>query len=282
MSWPPEHLLTGPSKPISLTPEEENEAARLWRSILDSGEYVSPMPKWQFLCWATDHRGVLAHGSNSRSIRSFEPRVTTDWFGRVARAVFATEDGIWPMYFAIIDRARYVGSLRNVFHVDRRGNRRYWFSINERLLADPPLTGGAIYLLPAAAFVRTLGDNGEGTQEWMASDPVVPIARVDVEPADFPFLDQLAGHEDEMSARLVELQPVVLAKVLRIESAGAGFRVVVDEGVRSEAAELAVLLNDAGLDNTSFDFEESTRSLIVSGDGAENLIEAIRRFTTDR
>jgi hypothetical protein len=73
------------------------------------------------------------------------------------------------MYFAIIDRSRYVGSLRNLFVTDDQSRRRYWFSINQQLLADPPLTGGAVYLLPSDSFSATTADNGAPTEEWTSS-----------------------------------------------------------------------------------------------------------------
>ena len=156
MAWPPDDLLVGPAKPIALAVDEENECRRCWSLLVKTGEYDCELPKWQFLCWATDYQGVLAHGSNDRAIERFEPRDQTDWFGRVVRRVFATPDGIWPMYFAIVDRSRYVGSLRNLYVIDEQHRRRYWFSINGEFLGDPPSLAGPFTFYRASRSLQPL------------------------------------------------------------------------------------------------------------------------------
>jgi hypothetical protein len=75
-------------------------------------------PKWQFLCYLTDNKGVLMHGSPKPDIEEFEPRQSDD-----------------------------VGEF---------GNRR------------------AVY---AACL-----------------EPVRPLARLNITPADFPLLAQIRGH----------------------------------------------------------------------------------------
>src|SRR5438270_305766 len=137
-----------------------------------------------------------------------------------------------------VDRLRHVGSLRNSFGVDDEGRRRYWFSINRVLLSNPPLTAGAVYLLPQSSFIRTVGTSGESTEEWSSPVGVTPVARVDVEPGDFPFLDQLAGHDDDLPPRLVDLQPTVLTGLVRIDEVAGRFLLVVPPPLTSEAAEL--------------------------------------------
>src|SRR5437899_6938263 len=72
-------------------------------------------------------------------------------------AVFATSDGIWPLFFATLDRSR-AGSLWNGCYHVRRGRviRRYYFFFTE---ADPQNEGvwrnGTIYVVPSNAFART-------------------------------------------------------------------------------------------------------------------------------
>src|SRR5947209_16436409 len=104
---PPDDLLVGPSWPIDIAADEEAVFSEAW-SALGHGECLpEELVRWRFLCWATDYRGVFAHGSNNRGIQRFDPRPQTDWFGRVVNAVFAAKDGIYPMYFAIVDRLRH-------------------------------------------------------------------------------------------------------------------------------------------------------------------------------
>ena len=44
-------------------------------------------------------------------------------------------------------------------------------------------------------------------------EPVVPLAKLRVRPADFPFLDHVAGHSDPELARLSAATDTVLAAV---------------------------------------------------------------------
>ena len=75
--------------------------------------YDLPHPKWQFLCHAADRRDLAVHGSGDPAIAVFEPRQSNDLndFGN-QKAVYAASDGLWAMFFAIVDRAR-VGSITN-------------------------------------------------------------------------------------------------------------------------------------------------------------------------
>ncbi|MDB5540334.1 MAG: hypothetical protein JWQ89_2061 [Devosia sp.] len=56
----------------------------------------------------------MLHGSTNPDIEVFEPRKSDDVnaFGDQT-AVYAASDGIWPLYFAILDRQRYRMSLIN-------------------------------------------------------------------------------------------------------------------------------------------------------------------------
>ena len=56
----------------------------------------------------------MLHGSGSPDIQEFEPRQSNDLaeFGN-RRAVYAASDGIWPIYFAVVNRDGPVTSLVN-------------------------------------------------------------------------------------------------------------------------------------------------------------------------
>jgi hypothetical protein len=98
-------------------PDEATAAAfgRLWRSHLSAGggplDYPLAAPRWQFLCWLADTQDVLLHGSGSPNVTKLEPRKSDDVGEFGARiAVYAASDGLWAMYFAVVDR-RQVSSL---------------------------------------------------------------------------------------------------------------------------------------------------------------------------
>ncbi len=69
--------------------------------------YTLEAPKWQFLCYLTDTKDVLLHGSVQEDIAEFELRQAVDAyvFGN-QRAIYAASDGIWPLYFAIVNTKR--------------------------------------------------------------------------------------------------------------------------------------------------------------------------------
>ncbi len=150
-------------------------------------DYRLPQPKWWFLHHAIT-RDLVLHGTNARDLGQLRIRANGDAFGAPVTALFASDDAIWPLYFATVDRARLRhGYINWATHVGDAS--RYLFSIG----ADPrdPVswTDGVVYLLPRASFRRT-GD----TRELVSDEPVVPRAQLVVEPGDFPFKAHTIGH----------------------------------------------------------------------------------------
>ena len=168
-------------------------------------DYALTAPKWQFLCWVCDHKDVLLHGSGNASIAEFEPRQSNDVaeFGN-RRAVYAASDGLWPMYFAIVDRERYVTSLTNSCFriVESDGSvseAYYYFSVNADALPHNPWRHGTLYLLPRAGFEQQplLHYRGRDIEpaHWASLAPVRPLAKLSIAPEDFPFLAQIQPHD---------------------------------------------------------------------------------------
>lgn len=168
-------------------------------------DYRLAAPRWQFLCHAA-RRGLVLHGSGNANIACFEPRKPADrsaFGGR--RAVFAAMDGIWPVYFAILDRDRYpmmlVNSCMSITGPDgRTGGPYYFFSITATALEQEPWREGTVYLLPGDGFEaqpETL-IAGAAVRVAQAANPapVKPLAKVTVRPEDFPFLRQIRGHDN--------------------------------------------------------------------------------------
>jgi len=168
--------------------------------------YHLPQPKWQFLCYAAEERGLALHGSLNGNIDLFEPRQPHDLneFG-AQLAVYAASDGIWPMYFAIIDRANFSPILVNAsISIEAGGlmsSPYYLFSVDRKIHPLQPYCSGYIYLLPKETFITqppiVLGDTKIHITQLASLQPVIPIAKIEIEPADFPFLDQMLMHDDE-------------------------------------------------------------------------------------
>jgi hypothetical protein len=166
--------------------------------------YELPVPKWQFLCYLADTKPIVLHGSGDPRIAEFEPRQSNDTeaFGN-RRAVYAARDGLWPMYFAIVDRERYRMGLMNaamrVMKPPEAAGSYYYFSIGGPDLPSDPWRSGTIYLLPDATFeqqqIEQWHNLGVESTQVASLVPVPPLARLAIEPDDFPFLQQIRRHD---------------------------------------------------------------------------------------
>lgn len=165
-----------------------------------------PWPKWQFLCHVSDHHDIALHGSGNPNIVLFEPRQSNDLheFGN-QKAVYAASDGLWAMFFAVVDRDR-VSSITNacVRLVDPTGTVHgpyYVFSVSRSALPTQPWRTGTVYLLPRRTFTIqpsiTFGSNEVHIAQLASFEPVQPLAKLTITPEDFPFLQQIRGHDDQ-------------------------------------------------------------------------------------
>jgi hypothetical protein len=174
-------------------------------------DYTLSAPKWQFLCYLADHHGVVLHGTGEAHIQVFEPRPSIDLteFG-AQTAVYAAGDGLWAMFFAILDRSRYPMATSNacIRLVDPNGEvsrPRYIFSISQPALHLRPWRKGRVYLLPGDTFVNQpplqFGSYEVRIPQLASLVPVKPITWLEVTPEDFPFIKDIRGIDD---ARLAE------------------------------------------------------------------------------
>jgi hypothetical protein len=182
---------------------------RLYGDQVQSGNgrpvsYGLDAPTWQFLCWLVENKDVLLHGSNNSDLRSLDPRRAADeseFGGQLA--VFAASDGIWAMFFAIANRQVARSLVNTCFSVDEGGEWKtyYYFSVNADAFEGDPWQEGTVYILPRAGFVREGGSGVEPPTElahqWASTLPVSPVASMRVTPKDFPFLDDVHGHDLE-------------------------------------------------------------------------------------
>ena len=157
-----------------------------------------PYPKFEFLSYLVTSKDILLHGSNRVNLRSIIPHNQTDYGGKKLTAVFACSDGIWPIFFAVLNYAIYRGSIRNAcIHVGIREplDRYYFFSINDQMGSINPWTDGMVYLLPKTNF-RQVSQNVVRFDEWISENKIFPIARIPVSPSDFPFLSNVTIHSE--------------------------------------------------------------------------------------
>jgi hypothetical protein len=160
--------------------------------------YTGLYPKHRLIQYIAQHHSVLLHGSNHHHIQEFEPRRQTLYSGESVEAVFATRDGIWPVFYAVFDRSKLKGNFRNACFVVNESKRFYYFSLTRETLTVNPWTEGTVYFLPDQTF-RKSGEGFIAFAEWVSHSPVKPLTQIQVEPNDFLYISQVAGHNGKES-----------------------------------------------------------------------------------
>jgi hypothetical protein len=147
-----------------------------------------PYPAHELLTHLVVQRGLLLHGSNNASLEVLEARPAHD-LGTVLEAVVTSDDALWPMFYAVIERERVKALFTGCVHVGRSPRlRRFYFFAVDGDPADPGCwTDGVVYAMPRAGFRREWG------REWVSPGPVRPSLRVPVRPDDFPLRASVLG-----------------------------------------------------------------------------------------
>lgn len=159
--------------------------------------YSLPYPKHRFLAYVIQEKSLVAHGSNNTSIHMFEPRRQTLFNGTWAEAVFATKDGIWPLFYAVLDKRKITESMRNAC-LKSGEDSFYYFSLSQATMLRDPWTSGMVYLLPSEHFEQE-GQSRLYFDEWTCKQAVAPVLRISVDPSDFEFIHRVSTHKPRES-----------------------------------------------------------------------------------
>ena len=172
-----------------------------------------PYPVHELLTYLVDAHGLLLHGSNHRALEVLEPQPARD-MDTSLHAVVACDDGIWPLFYAVVARDRVDGVVTACTHVGRGPRRRrfYLFALIGDARDPSSWTEGTVYALPRAGFRREWGN------EWVRPDAVRPELRVHVRPEDFPLLDAVVGLTPPVKVRPA-IRALRAAKRMRAASA---------------------------------------------------------------
>src|SRR5690606_23650730 len=133
---------------------EEERAAydRIFEEAVSQGGlilYNLPYPKQRFIQYVSETKNVVLHGSNQTQIEEFEPRKQTLYNGVMTQSVFATKDGVWPLFYAVLDRSKVAVNFRNGSLQAQGGRRGYHFySLDVQTAEKNPWTTGMLYILP--------------------------------------------------------------------------------------------------------------------------------------
>jgi hypothetical protein len=161
-------------------------------------------PLLPYLRWLALTQDVVFHGSATGDVAELSTvRKSRDAKAYGDReAVYASQDPVWSLFYAVLDRGAHLGSMRSAsLGADQSPiGRRYFFSV-DRGVGDHRLFGdGWLYVLPAAGFEherRALGlfDTAHRTSRR----PVSPLACFAVTTADFPLRRTVGRHDDSDS-----------------------------------------------------------------------------------
>lgn len=211
-------LLPQPS--MDMTSEKRAAFETLASSTPPGGwiDYRLDDPKWQFLSYLCSSRNLVLHGSQNADIAEVEPRKAVDVKAYSNQeAIYATTDGIWVIFFAIVDRQKFSPlSLFNSCLEIRLSPGQvmgplYFFSITHSALIQNPWRDGVVYILPRENFQQEPVQQMLGAEiafpHWISPKPASPVARLMVSPHDFPFLAQVHGHNDEKLVQLARENP---------------------------------------------------------------------------
>lgn len=183
---------------LKFSPHEVVEYDKIYSEAVSNNSeiiYLSSYPKYRFIRYISSTKSVILHGSNHKTILEFETRRQTLYNGQYVEAVFATKDGIWPLFYAVFDRHKLVGNFRNAcLNVRNNKNNYYFFSLTQNTMNKIPWTNGTIYFLPQETFECT-NRSIVSFDEWISKTPVRPITKITVNPEDFYFIDKVSSHK---------------------------------------------------------------------------------------
>src|SRR5437867_4981128 len=103
-------------------------AARASAGRVDTA--ACPYPIHELLTHLVIEHDLLLHGSNHAALEVVEPSPARDWATKL-QAVVACDDGIWPIFYAVVARDRAKGIFTACTHLGRppRLRRFYMFAI---------------------------------------------------------------------------------------------------------------------------------------------------------
>lgn len=283
-----EKAKTLPLSEVLLAPELflSDEKRSAFQNLLDgiltnpNGEWINyqlPYPKHEFVRFVMEKDIFIFHGSNNREIKVFEPvRTSVELYDKGGsgnlQAVYGTHDGLWSMFFAVVHRKELQGTIRNgVMNFRNKAGRSlavYNFSVSSDQLPEKPWIEGALYFLPRETFERQWLTPESQSNEWTSPTPVKPIAKLSIRPEDFPFLDQIGGHDDSLFMRLENLGKSIHTAALSAQLDGAQFRLTVpDSKELADALKEYVEIQNTLMPASQFDVERSPAGLTLSISG---------------
>ncbi len=173
-----------------------NTFASIWDAALATLgafiDYQSELPKVDFLEFLVKEKQLLLHGSNW-DVSALEPRLAncaSKKFGNL-NAVYAVEDAVLPIFYAIKDKNSFSGVAVSGTHQDGDAPKEYIFKVEQRMLDIQPWSPGVVYILDRKGCEQGTDDNRLLIDEYISRTSVIPLAKLAVNPQDFPYLNAI-------------------------------------------------------------------------------------------
>ncbi|MSU60568.1 MAG: hypothetical protein EXS52_01480 [Candidatus Staskawiczbacteria bacterium] len=191
----------------SLPTPEDNETEkklffdRIYKEALTKEgnfiEFEGYYSKKEFLDYVVRNYNVILHGSNKKDIEELGPRQAnckSKKFGNMI-GVYATEDDVLPMFYAIQDTEKFQGvaisGYSQTTREDGTTGKKYEFKVNSYVAKLKPWSEGVIYILPKDSFEQGTDDEGKLIDEWMSKTAVRPVAKLTLKPEEFPYINNI-------------------------------------------------------------------------------------------
>lgn len=157
--------------------------------------YVCAYPKHEFLTYLAQHHHLVLHGTNDTNLDKLEPEKLYKEDGYPNHILFASQDGIEPIFHAVLDHQQAQDARHDCFVVKNTHTeeRYYYFSLSDTMGA-PNWKKGTVYILLQGAFTPEQ-ENWLQDASWKAGKSIYPLTRLSVTPEDFPFRDGVVHHK---------------------------------------------------------------------------------------
>ena len=155
------------------------------------------LPRWVFLEYLVQKRGALLFGSNNPNLTRLEPVILAqNVHGWNLHRYYAFANSSDALFSAILDTQRLkeldcssksTMSWRSAEHSGRE-TWSFYVGIDYRALPHAPWRPGTVYVYSRSDFPPDFD-----TIPYQTSEPILPLAKVNVHPWDWPILDQVCG-----------------------------------------------------------------------------------------
>ena len=186
--------------------DKEKDFAKLWQEVITNKNkeellavnYDLPYPKEDLLTYLVTNKEVVLHGSDKKDIEILEPKQANDRakeFGN-KNGVYVVTDSVLPIFYAIQNREKISGLIISGVESDSdTKEKKYEFKMSKKVLDTKPWTNGMVYILDKNNFQQGVDDSGELIDEWVSEMPIKPLAKLEVQPEDFRFLNKIKSLE---------------------------------------------------------------------------------------